>query len=109
MAVIALISTQGSRMRNQGLSGMEGSKTARPRRRSEERLLPNRSTSLPSGLSYRSDLMREPWVDGRAMVRCALPLIGMISAVVLGAPTANADIRIATAGPMTGPMAGCSD
>jgi transposase len=53
--------SQGSRMRNRGPSGMGDSKTVRPHRRSEERPLPNHRMSLPSGLSYRSDLMREPW------------------------------------------------
>jgi hypothetical protein len=43
---------QGSRMRNQELSGMGGLKTAHPRRRSEEPPFPNRNASLPSGLSY---------------------------------------------------------
>src|SRR3954467_13152807 len=47
-------------MRNQELSGMRGFKTAHPRQRSEERPFPNRGASLPSGLSYRGDLMREP-------------------------------------------------
>ena len=51
---------QGQRMRNRGLSGMKGSKTAHPHQRSEERPFPNRGASLPSGPSYRSDLMREP-------------------------------------------------
>jgi branched-chain amino acid transport system substrate-binding protein len=39
------------------------------------------------------------------MVRHALLLVGLIAAAVLGAPTADANIRIATAGPMTGPVA----
>ena len=43
---------QGSRMRNQELSGMGDVKTAHPSQRSEEPPFPNRNASLPSGLSY---------------------------------------------------------
>ena len=39
------------------------------------------------------------------MVRWALPLVGMISAAVLCAPAASAEIRIGLATAMTGPMA----
>jgi hypothetical protein len=47
-------------MRNQKLNGMGDFKTAHPHLRSEERPFPNRDASLPSGLSYRGGLMREP-------------------------------------------------
>ena len=50
--------TQGSRMRDLRLSMIGGSKTVCPHRCSEERLLPNRRAPLPSGLGYRSDLVR---------------------------------------------------
>jgi putative transposase len=39
---------------------MEGFTIAHPRHRSEKRSFLNRSTSFPSWLSYRNDLMREP-------------------------------------------------
>jgi branched-chain amino acid transport system substrate-binding protein len=48
-------------------------------------------------------------MEGRAMARCALLLVGVISAAALCAPAADADIRIATAGPMTGDYAWAGD
>ena len=46
---------------------MGGFKTAHPRRRLEECSQPNRRVSLPSGLGYRSNLMREPCTLGWTM------------------------------------------
>ncbi len=61
-----LARVQGSRMRNRRLSGRRHSKIARLGRRSEGRPFPNRSVSWPSSLSYRGDLMREPWTTPSA-------------------------------------------
>ena len=46
---------------------MGGCKTVRPHQRSEERPLLNRKMPLPSGLSYRGDLMREPCLTLQAL------------------------------------------
>src|SRR5215208_7776155 len=42
---------------------------------------------------------------GRTMVRCQLLLLSVVAVSVLCAPAANAEIRIAVAGPMTGAYA----
>ena len=42
---------------------------------------------------------------GRTMVRCQLLILGVVAVSVLCAPAANAEIRIAVAGPMTGAYA----
>ena len=61
VGVFGGFTTQGSRMRNLRLVEMRGSETVHRRRRSEGHPFPNRGASLPSRLSYRSDLMRAPW------------------------------------------------
>ena len=52
---------------------MGGFKTVHPYRRSEERPFPNRGAPLPNGLSYQSDLMREPWTGTRGGEPAVLP------------------------------------
>jgi hypothetical protein len=76
-------------MRNRWLSDMDGSKTARPRRRSGERPLPNRSASLPSEFSYRSDLMRESWMAAATEREHRVEVLKVAAADAAGREAAN--------------------
>jgi hypothetical protein len=111
-------STQGSRMRNQKLIYMGSLNAVSPHRRSEERPLRNRGASLPSGLSHRSDLMREPcgstlrrrlddWSATAVLRRVHVALVRMVRAGPELAPwdvvVDSCSVRAKRGGELTGP------
>src|SRR3954469_1416721 len=63
------VAAQGSRIRDQRLSVMQGPSTAKLHRLRGKRLFPNQGAWLSGGLRYQCGLMCEPWVAAGASSR----------------------------------------